>query len=81
MKDETVCIADIYVPAKRRKTLNAERVEELAEDILEAGQISPIWVRQGDKRLVLVEGLHRLEALKVLGEGSIVANFVQAGKN
>jgi hypothetical protein len=25
--------------------------------------------------------LHRLEALKVLGEGSIVANFVQAGKN
>lgn len=82
LKDiETVGIADVYVPVKRRKTLDSRRVDEMAESILEKGQLMPIWVRQDEERLVLVEGLHRLEALKALGEETIQAIFVQARRS
>ena len=66
-------IDEVYVPAKRRGTLDESKVEALAESILEDGQKTPIHVRPDpDKnRYVLVEGLHRLEALKALGEATI----------
>jgi len=73
-----VPIGDVYVPVKRKKTLEADKVEAIAESILEEGQKTPIQVRQGDGRLVLVEGLHRLEACRALGEATIQAIFVQA---
>jgi ParB-like chromosome segregation protein Spo0J len=78
MKDQTFRIADIYVPMKLRNTLDPKAVEEIAESMLEDGQQTPILVRQGDGRLVLVEGLHRLEACKSLGEETIVGLIVQA---
>ena len=53
-------------------------VSEIAESMLEEGQRSPIWVRRDGKRFVLVEGLHRLEACKALGEETIVGLLVQA---
>jgi ParB/RepB/Spo0J family partition protein len=81
MEDVTVRIDDIYVPVKRRKMLDPERVEALAESILELGQQAPILVRKGKGRLVLVEGLHRLEACKALGEHTITALYVQARKH
>jgi len=81
MEDVTVRIDDIYVPAKRRKTLDPERVDALAESILEQGQHAPILVRKDEGRLVLVEGLHRLEACKALGEKTILALYVQARKH
>ncbi len=71
-------IEDIYVPAKRRKTLKDDLVDTLAEDILENGLKIPIQVRQGKERVVLVEGLHRLEAAKALGEEEIRGFLVQA---
>lgn len=79
-------IARVYVPAKRAKTLDPAKVEVLAEDMLENGQTTPISVRldtkdpekHPDGRYVLVEGLHRLEALKALGETEITAFLVQA---
>lgn len=75
VKLETVVINidEIYVPAKRRGTLDEAKVETLAESIIEDGQKIPIHVRLDlDKnRYVLVEGLHRLEALKALGEVKI----------
>ena len=64
-------IGEIYVPAKRAKTLDADKVEALAEDILENGQTVPIRVRAGKGRYVLLEGLHRLEALRALGEDTV----------
>ena len=73
-----VLVDDIYVPVKRKKTLQQDKVENIAESILEEGQRTPIQVRQGDGRLVLIEGLHRLEACRALGEVSIDAIFVQA---
>ena len=78
LKDEKVSIEAIYVPTKRRSTLDAKKVEALAEAILEKGQQSPILVRRDGERFVLVEGLHRLEAMKALGETRILATIVQA---
>ena len=75
-----VPIEKIYIPAAKRKALDAAKVEALAEDILENGQTTPIYVRVGKDRYVLVEGLHRIEALKMLGETHIEGNIVMARK-
>ena len=81
MRDETIAIADIYVPTKRRATLNPATVEKIAESMLQEGQRTPILVRKDGERFVLVEGLHRLEACKSLGETKIKALFVQARRS
>ena len=81
LKDEIVDIIDIYVPTKRRKGLDEETVAALAESILEEGMKVPIQVRKGDGRYVLVEGLHRLEACRALGEEKITCIFVAARKS
>jgi ParB-like chromosome segregation protein Spo0J len=70
--------ADIYVPAKRRRTLNPKTVEEIAESMIEEGQRTAIMVREDGARMVLIEGLHRLEACKALGEETIIGFVVQA---
>ena len=78
MENKTFKIEEIYVPVKRRKTLNMDVVNEIAESILEEGQLTPILVRPDRGRYVLVEGLHRLEACKALGEVTIEGLIVQA---
>ena len=78
MEDNTFEIAQIYVPVKRRKTLDPAVVDRIAENMLEVGQLTPILVRQDRERYVLVEGLHRLEACKALGEETIIGLLVQA---
>jgi len=81
MKRETFKIAEIYVPVKRRATLKPATVQALAEDMLANGQKNPILVRRDGDRFVLVEGLHRLEACKALGEETIIGYLVQAAKH
>jgi ParB-like chromosome segregation protein Spo0J len=49
--------------------------------MLQVGQQTPILVRQDGERFVLVEGLHRLEACKQLGEDTIVGYLVQARRH
>ena len=75
-------IAHVRVPAKRARTLDPAKVQTLAEDILENGQKIPIQCRKDPKetepRYILVEGYHRLEALKALGEETVTAYLVQA---
>lgn len=78
MDDKTFRIEDIYVPVKRRRTLNPATVNAIAESMLEEGQRTPIMVRRDGERLVLVEGLQRLEACRSLGEETIVGIIVQA---
>ena len=78
LENKDLAIADIYVPAKRRRTLKQATVEALAESILEDGLKVPILVREDGKRYVLVEGLHRLEACRALGEDVIACTMVQA---
>ena len=81
MKRETFPIADIYVPVKRRAEIDSQKVHEIAESILEKGQQTPILVRKDGERFVLVEGLHRLEACKSLGEATIAGYLVQARRH
>lgn len=68
----------IRVPVKRAKTLDPAKVTELAESILAEGQLTPIRVRADGENFVLVEGLHRLEALKALGEETVEGYLVHA---
>lgn len=81
LRIQKIPLEQVYVPTARRKTLHPETVRLLAEDILENGMQSPIQVRQDDRRYVLVEGLHRLEAAKWLGETVIDAYLVQAKRH
>ena len=78
MEDQTFKIDDIYVPMKRRRTIDPVAVNAIAESILEEGQLTPILVRRDRERVVLVEGLQRLEACRSLGEKTIVGLIVQA---
>ena len=81
MKRQILPIADVYVPVRRRHTLDPHKVAALAESIMEKGQQAPILVRPDGTRFVLVEGLHRLEACKALGEETIVGYLVEARKH
>jgi sulfiredoxin len=78
LKREAFPIAKIYVPVKRRNTLDTVRVDEIAASILEVGLKEPILVREDGDRFVLIEGMHRLEAAKALGETTIDGYRVQA---
>lgn len=78
LRDEKLPIEAIYVPVKRRATLDPAKVEALAASILEQGLQAPILVRRDGERYVLVEGLHRLEACRALGETKILGLVVQA---
>jgi sulfiredoxin len=81
MRRETFAVAKIYVPVKRRMTLDQARVDAIAQSMLENGQQTPILVRPDGARFVLIEGLHRLEAAKALGEQTIVGFRVDARKH
>jgi sulfiredoxin len=81
MKREKFSIANVYVPTKRRATLKPATVQEIAQSMLEIGLQTPILVRRDGDRFVLVEGLHRLEACRALGEETIVGYLVQAAKH
>lgn len=81
LKARVFQIAAINVPVKRAKTLDAAKVGQIAESVLEEGQMTPIQVRADGDRFVLVEGLHRLEAMKALGERTIDGYLVQARKH
>lgn len=78
LESQTFPIAKIYVPVKRVKTLDPARVQQIAESILEEGQTTPIRLRADGERFVLIEGLHRLEALKALGEETVIGYLAQA---
>jgi len=77
-KPESFPIDKIYVPVKRRKELKPDVVQDIAQSILDIGQQVPIHVRADEDRFILVEGLHRLEACRALGEGAILGLLVAA---
>jgi ParB-like chromosome segregation protein Spo0J len=77
LKKQMFPIAKVRVPVKRAKTLDEARVTALAEDILQNGQTTPISVRADGEDFVLVEGLHRLEALRALGETEVEGYLVR----
>ena len=81
LKAKALAIAKIYVPTKRRTTLDLAKVAKIAESILATGQTTPILVREDGERFVLLEGLHRLEACRSLGEEIILAFLVQSRRH
>lgn len=81
MRRESFPIANIYVPVKRRSELDPEKVQALAESILDKGLQNPILVRKDGERFVLIEGMHRLEACRQLGETTIYGYLVQARRH
>ena len=81
LKLENFPVGKIYVPIERRKTLDPARVAALAESMLKDGQQTPIKVRADGERFVLIEGLHRLEAAKALGEPTVAGYRVDARKH
>ena len=81
MKRESFLIANVYIPTRRRPTLDAKKVQVLAESILQVGQQTPILLLRDGDRFVLVEGLHRLEACRALGETTIDGYLVDARKH
>lgn len=78
MKSVSIRLEDIYVPMKLRRELDVAKIEALAESIIDNGLQTPIQVRRDKERYVLVTGLHRLEAVRVLGEAEIEAFIVSA---
>ncbi len=80
LKSEFLKLDEVYIPVARRKALEPDKIEEMAESILEEGQKVPIQVRRGNGRFVVVNGAHRVEAAKLLGEETIEAFIVREGK-
>lgn len=78
LQTHTIAIDDVRVPLKRKKTLCENKVMKLAESILADGQTTPIQLRPDGNGYVLIEGIHRLEALRLLGEATVLAYFVRA---
>ncbi len=78
LKTVAVKIDEIYIPAERRKELDQQKVDALADTIMEGTDERPIHVRKGKDRYVLVKGVNRLEARKALGDVTIEAYIVSA---
>ena len=78
METHQIAVESIYVPAKRRRTVDEAKVEDLAASVMEDGVKVPLQVRQDGERIVLVEDLHRLEAAKALGEATVPCIYVGA---
>ena len=62
-----------------RAQIDPDLSELLSEEV--AWELRSIPVRRDGNRFVLVEGLHRLEACKALGEQTIVGYLVQSAKH
>lgn len=77
MTARPIPVKNITVPAARRRVLHPETVRALAKDILAHGLKEPVAVRAKGRRFQLVEGLHRLEAVKWL-EGETIDAVVLA---
>jgi ParB-like chromosome segregation protein Spo0J len=69
-------VSEITVGARRRKTLDAAKVDALADSIAKLGLLQPIVVTSD---AALVAGRHRLEACRKLGLAWIDVNVVPEG--
>jgi N6-adenosine-specific RNA methylase IME4 len=58
---------------ERKREINKDKVQDLAESIKELGLINPITVTKGN---VLVAGNHRIEAYKLLGKDEIEVRVI-----
>lgn len=74
-------VAKITIPENRARSLDAVWVEALAKIIEAQGLINAITLREENGKHVLVSGLHRLTAFKVLGRETIPARISTASND
>ena len=73
---ESVYVENVTVPASRARAVDSEAVKRLADSMTRIGLQTPISVRMAGDDLMLVAGLHRLEAARALGWEKIEAVHV-----
>ena len=79
MEAEDFKIDDIYVPVKLKKSFEEANVEKFTDLLMADEKLAPVLVRKDPKKgLVLVKGLHRLEACREVGDVTIKGFLVQA---
>lgn len=61
---------------ENRRPVDLDKVKELAESIKEIGLINSITVRPDESEYLLIAGMHRLEAYKLLEIENIEANII-----
>ena len=76
-----LCCLSSWFRARALALLVLAPLPALAAAILAEGLQTPILVRPDGDRFVLVEGLHRLEAARSLGETTIAGYRVSARKH
>lgn len=65
---------DIVVPEGRFRPADSQTVDEIVESIKKFGQLQPIIIEDiDDGEPILIDGLHRLEAIKKLGDRKVYA--------
>ena len=72
---QEINVSEIIINEKSRRTVNNEKVSELADSIFEIGLINPIIITT---EKVLIAGLHRLLAFKQLGIFTIPCRIVNS---
>jgi ParB/RepB/Spo0J family partition protein len=77
---EKIAIKDIKILGGRR-SVKQENVQVLADSMFKIGLNTPITVRKGKTGPILVAGLHRLEAAKLLGWKKIAAVQLSGSKS
>lgn len=78
-RTERVEIAGIVIE-DRPRGITQSWVKEICEDIQSQGQLQPIVVNDIDGRMVLIDGWHRLEAMRSLGQELIRAEVHRVSK-
>ena len=68
---------DVIHINERKRKLNVDKVAELAESFLLLGQLEPITIASSGKNYILLAGMHRLEAAKLLSWQTIEAALYQ----
>ena len=69
---------DLIDIAKDRRVADPAWAEAIADDMVRHGQINPIEVVEAGHRFRLIDGLHRLNARVIRGEGFITAKIKTA---
>jgi len=79
MEAQDFKIEDIYVPVKLKKAFDQAGVQKFVDLMMNDETLAPVLVRKDPKKgLVLVKGVHRLEACREVGDINIKGFLVQA---
>ena len=81
MQDE-VELNRIDVVSNFRRSMNPDRLQELAENVKKIGVLEPVLLRRGEgNRFVLIAGARRLNAAKLAGLKLIPARVLEVDEN